>query len=41
MADEKGNIVIIKNTRNEVWVETLARANVVAMGAAAGILWPR
>ena len=37
MADEKGNIVIIKNTRNEVWVETLARANVVAMGAAAGI----
>lgn len=37
MADEKGNIVIIKNTLNEVWVETLARANVVAMGAAAGI----
>ncbi len=37
MADEKGNIVIIKNTKNEVWVETLARANVVAMGAAAGI----
>jgi DUF917 family protein len=37
MADEKGNIVIIKSIRNEVWVETLARANVVAMGAAAGI----
>ncbi len=37
MADEKGNVVIIKSTRSEVWVETLARANVVAMGAAAGI----
>ncbi|HGG05263.1 MAG TPA: DUF917 domain-containing protein [Aliiroseovarius sp.] len=37
MADEKGNIVIIAKTRDEVWVETLARANVVAMGAAAAI----
>lgn len=37
MADEKGNVVVIKNTRNEVWVETLARATVVAMGAAAGL----
>lgn len=37
MADEKGNVVVIESTCNEVWVETLARANVVAMGAAAGI----
>lgn len=38
MSDEKGNIIIIiKNTRDEIWVETLARANVVAMGAAAGL----
>lgn len=37
MADEKGNIVIFKKTRDEVWVEILARATVVAMGAAAGL----
>ncbi len=37
MADEKGNIVILKSTRDEFWVEILARANVVAMGAAAAI----
>ena len=37
MADEKGNVVVIKSTRDEVWVETLARANVVAMGATAQI----
>ncbi len=37
MADEKNNIVIIREARDERWVETIARANVVAMGAAAGI----
>lgn len=37
MADEKGSIVVIRNTPDEVWVERIARSNVVAMGAAAGI----
>ena len=37
MADEKGNIVIIKNTRDEVRLETQARAKDVAMRAAARI----
>jgi len=37
MADEKGNVVILAKTRDEVWVETPARANVVAMGAAAAV----
>ena len=37
MADEKGSIVVIRDTPSEIWVERLARANVVAMGAAAGI----
>jgi hypothetical protein len=34
MADDKANVVILQKSRDEVWVETLARANVVAMGAA-------
>jgi len=37
MADEKNNIVVIRETKDELWVETIARATVVAMGAAAGI----
>ncbi len=37
MADEKGSIVVLRHTPNEVWLERLARANVVVMGAAAGI----
>lgn len=37
MVDEKGNVVVIRNTASEVWLETLARATVVAMGAAAGL----
>lgn len=37
MADEKNNIVVLRNTRDEVTVERLARATVVAMGAAAGL----
>ncbi|WP_424981522.1 DUF917 domain-containing protein [Maritalea sp. S77] len=37
MADEKDNVVVIRNTRDEVWVETIARATVVSMGAAAAI----
>lgn len=37
MADEKGNVVVFRHTASEVWLERLARASVVAMGAAAGI----
>ena len=37
MADEKGTIVVIREAPDELWVERIARANVVAMGAAAGI----
>ena len=37
MADEKGNIVVFRNAASEIWLERLARASVVAMGAAAGI----
>lgn len=37
MADEKGNIVVFRNTPNDKWVEDLARASVVVMGAAAGL----
>lgn len=37
MADEKDNVVVFRHTRDEFWVETLARASVVAMGAAAAI----
>ena len=37
MADEKGNILVIRDTIDEVWVEKLARSGVVTMGAAAGI----
>lgn len=37
MADEKDNVVVIRNTRDEFWVETIARATVVSMGAAAAI----
>ena len=37
MADEKGNIVVIRNTPNDVWLERIARSVVVAMGAAAGL----
>lgn len=37
MADEKGNIVVIRETPNDVWLEKIARSVVVAMGAAAGL----
>lgn len=37
MVDDKGNVVVIRHTVDEYWVETLARAAVVAMGAAAGL----
>ena len=37
MADEKGNIVIIRDTPDDVWLERIARSVVVAMGAAAGL----
>ena len=37
MADEKGNIVIIRDTPNDIWLERIARSVVVAMGAAAGL----
>ncbi len=37
MADEKDNIIVLRHTRDEVWVERLARAIVVSMGAAAAI----
>lgn len=37
MADEKGNIVVFRTTPTDKWMEDLARASVVAMGAAAGL----
>jgi len=37
MVDDKGNVVVLRKTFDEYWVETLARAAVVAMGAAAGL----
>lgn len=37
MADEKGSIIVIRKTRDEVAVEKFARANVVTMGAAGAI----
>jgi uncharacterized protein len=37
MADEKGSIVIIRDTPDDVWLERIARSVVVAMGAAAGL----
>ena len=37
MADEKGNIVVIRETPNDVWLEKIARSVVVVMGAAAGL----
>ncbi len=37
MADEKGNIVVIRDTPDDVWLERIARAVVVSMGAAAGL----
>ncbi|MFK7875657.1 MAG: DUF917 domain-containing protein [Paracoccaceae bacterium] len=37
MADEKGSIVVIRDTPNDVWLERIARSVVVAMGAAAGL----
>lgn len=37
MVDEKNNVVVLRNTHDEFWLETLARATVVAMGAAAGL----
>jgi len=37
MVDDKGNTIVIRDTVDEYWVETLARATVVAMGAAAGL----
>ena len=37
MADEKGNIVVIRDTPDDVWLERIARSVVVTMGAAAGL----
>lgn len=37
MADEKGSIVIIRDTPDDVWLERIARSVVVAMGAGAGL----
>ena len=37
MVDDKGNTVVFRRTESELWLETLARAAVVAMGAAAGL----
>lgn len=37
MADEKGTIVIIRDTPDDVWLERIARSVVVTMGAAAGL----
>lgn len=37
MADEKGNIVVIRDTPSDLWLERIARHVVVAMGAAAGL----
>ncbi|MEM7004988.1 MAG: DUF917 domain-containing protein [Pseudomonadota bacterium] len=37
MADEKGNIVVIRDTVDDVWLERIARSVVVTMGAAAGL----
>jgi len=37
MVDDKNNVLIIRHTASEIWVERLARAAVVAMGAAAGL----
>lgn len=37
MADEKGSIVVIRDTPDDVWLERIARAVVVTMGAAAGL----
>ena len=37
MADEKGNIVVIRDTPDDLWLERIARHVVVAMGAAAGL----
>lgn len=36
LADEKGNVVLYRDTLDDVWVERLARATVVAMGGGAG-----
>lgn len=37
MADEKGNVVVFRETPSDKWLEDLARASVVVMGAAAGL----
>lgn len=37
MADEKGNVVVFRETVSDKWLEDLARASVVVMGAAAGL----
>lgn len=37
MADEKGSIVIIRDTPDDIWLERIARSVVVTMGAAAGL----
>lgn len=37
MADEKGNIVVIRDAPADVWLEHLARAAVIPMGAACGL----
>ncbi|MFK8081740.1 MAG: DUF917 domain-containing protein [Granulosicoccus sp.] len=37
MVDDKGNVVVIRHSADEEWLERIARATVVAMGAAAGL----
>lgn len=37
MSDEKGSVVVFRDVPDELWLERLARATVVAMGATAGI----
>jgi len=37
MADEKGNVIVFRSTLDDKWLEDLARASVVVMGAAAGL----
>ncbi len=37
MADEKGSIVVIRDTPDDIWLERIARSVVVTMGAAAGL----
>jgi len=37
MAEEKGSIVVIRDTPDDVWLDRISRSVVVAMGAAAGL----